>query len=391
MNKLIKCYICKSMTSVPHAFYGELCSECGEKNFAKRNATADLKGTTALVTGGRLKIGFHTTLKLLRSGARVAITTRFVEDAHKRFAAEDDSEMWIERLQVYAADFRVLASVEHVIERVSCEFDVLDILINNAAQTVRRPPAFYQNLFSQEKLKLLATGGVAPLLPSSPVSAIDTVASEKRGLRTQSLCSDPDYIACLSQVPLVEGDEVFDEQLFPKGRIDKDGQQEDRRDKNSWMMMLDEVSIPEMLEVLYINVVAPFVLCSRLKNIMRKRADQQPSFIVNVSAMEGNFSDPDKKSRHPHTNMAKAAINMMTRTTAEDFRCSGIFMNAVDPGYITNEKPFPLSQPLRDRRLIMAIDEIDGAARVCDPIFRAINNNEYFAGELLKNYSRYPW
>lgn len=391
MNELIKCYICKSMTSVPHTFYGELCSECGEINFAKRIATADLKGTTALVTGGRVKIGFHTTLKLLRAGARVVITTRFIEDAHKRFAAEDDSSMWIERLRVYPADFRVLASVEHVIERISREFDVLDILVNNAAQTVRRPPAFYRNLVNQEKLKLLFTGRVAHLLPSSPVSAIDILEREERGLRTRSICSDPDYIACLSQVPLVEGDDVFDERLFPTGRVDKDAQQEDRRDKNSWMMMLDEVSLPEMLEVLYTNVVAPFLLCSRLKHLMRKRTDQQPSFIVNVSAMEGNFFDPDKNCRHPHTNMAKAAINMMTRTAAEDFRCSGIYMNAVDPGYITNEKPFPLSQALRDRRVKMAIDEIDGAARVCDPVFRAINNKEYLAGELLKNYSRYPW
>ena len=391
MNELIKCYVCKSMTSVPHTFYVEMCHECGEINLAKRYATADLKGTTALVTGGRLKIGFHVTLKLLRAGARVAITTRFSEDALKRFAAEDDSSIWIERLHVYAADFRVLASIEHVIDRISREFEVLDILVNNAAQTVRRPPVFYQNLINHEKLELLVTGGVTHLLPSSTVSAIDIVAKEGRGLRTQSICSDPDYIACLSQVPLVEGDEVFDEQLFPKGRIDKDGQQEDRRDKNSWMMMLNEVSLPEMLEVLYINVVAPFLLCNRLKNIMQKRAKQQPSFIVNVSAMEGNFFDPDKNSRHPHTNMAKAAINMMTRTAADDFRRSGIYMNAVDPGYITNEKPFPLSQALGDRREKMAIDEIDGAARVCDPIFRAINNNEYLAGELLKNYSRYSW
>jgi len=379
------------MTSTPHTFYGELCSECGEINFAKRYATADLKGKTALVTGGRLKIGFHTTLKLLRAGARVAITTRFVEDAHKRFAAEDDSSTWIERLHVYAADFRVLSSVEHVIERISSEFDVLDILVNNAAQTVRRPPVFYRNLFKQEKLRLLVSPGVAELLPSSQVLAINIVESKERSLRTLSICSDPDYIACLSQVPLVEGDEVYDGRLFPTGRVDKDGQQEDRRDKNSWMMMLDEVSLPEMLEVFYINVVAPFLLCSRLKIAMRKRTDQQPSFIVNVSAMEGNFFDPDKNCRHPHTNMAKAAINMMTRSAAEDFRCSGIYMNAVDPGYITNEKPFPLSQAPGARRVKMAIDEVDGAARVCDPIFRAINDNEYLAGELLKNFSRYPW
>ena len=107
--------------------------------------------------------------------------------------------------------------------------------------------------------------------------------------------------------------------------------------------------------------------------------------------MEGNFSSPDKKICHPHTNMAKAALNMMTRTSAEDYAQNLIYMNSVDVGWITNEKPFPLDMPVEGRTAQKAIDEIDGAARICDPIFMAINHNIYIYGKLLKNYYPHSW
>jgi NAD(P)-dependent dehydrogenase (short-subunit alcohol dehydrogenase family) len=195
----------------------------------------------------------------------------------------------------------------------------------------------------------------------------------------------------LSQVALLPDDQNSDPDLFPEGVLDKDGQQEDRRPFNSWRMQAEQVPLVEFLEVLYINVVAPFQLCSRLKARMLKQAYEKPSFIVNVTAMEGNFSDPEKDPRHPHTNMAKAAVNMLTRTCAMEFRQGGIWMNAVDTGWITNKRPYPSQFSLGVRKIKMAIDEVDGAARICDPIFRAINDGEFAEGVLFKNYQIYPW
>jgi NAD(P)-dependent dehydrogenase (short-subunit alcohol dehydrogenase family) len=351
-----------------------------------------LKGFTALVTGGRLKIGFETALKLLRCGARVVVTTRFVDDALNRFLRQPDFDEWKDRLQVRAADFRAVWSVENLVKRIEEEFETLDILINNAAQTLRRPPAFYKHLIvdaqettaaeqesSQLALQLLNSGG--------PRAS----RSEEGKLTPWEIFHSPKDVARLSQLILMPGDDVAEPKLFPPGEVDGDGQQVDRRSFNSWMMKLEEVHLVELLEVMYVNVVAPFLLCSRLKRIMRKDVQERPSFIVNVAAMEGNFFDPDKSSRHPHTNMAKAALNMMTRTSASDFRDHRIFMNSVDPGWITNEKPYPLEISPGARKSKMAIDEVDGAARVCDPIFRALNETDYLSGSLLKNYSVYPW
>lgn len=386
------CYVCKQECLRHHFFYPELCQSCGEINFEKRKCTTDLEGYTALVTGGRLKIGFETALRLLRCGAKVVITSRFKADAQKRFSIQNDFDIWKDRLQIYAADFRVVSIIEDLIESLCNEIGTLDILINNAAQTIRRPPSFYRHLLwedSQINLDQPAQSEL-PLKLNSLKALIDNKGANLTPIRTH-IKPDPKAIAELSILPLIPGDELNDTTHFPTGQVDKDGQQEDRRDFNSWMMKLEDVHLIEFLEVMYINIVAPFLLCSQLKGIMKKKAGERPSFIINVSAMEGNFFDPEKNWRHPHTNMAKAAINMLTRTSALDFRQYGIYMNAVDPGWVTNERPFPLDVAKDERKTKMAIDEIDGASRVCDPIFRALNNNEYLSGLLLKNYLIYPW
>jgi NAD(P)-dependent dehydrogenase (short-subunit alcohol dehydrogenase family) len=381
------CYVCKQPFLVPHNFYGDLCQPCGDFNELKRNATADLSGHSALVTGGRLKIGFETALKLLRCGARTFVTTRFVEDALRRFQHEPDFDLWAPRLTIIPADFRVIASIEHVIETVFDQCGKLDILINNAAQTVRRPPAFYRHLVKAENQGREEAVSSTQLLTSRYQN--DLLASTEDKLISRNF--DPRAIENLSQLILIPGDENFDQTVFPFAKLDKDEQQEDRRDFNSWIMMLDDVHLLEFLEVLYINLVAPFLLCKRLKVIMKKTSFDAPSFIVNVTAMEGNFYDLEKNARHVHTNMAKAGLNMMTRTAALDFVKDKIYMTSVDPGYITNEKPFPLSTEPSTRRFKMAIDEVDGAARVCDPIIRALNEKDYLYGVLLKNYSIFPW
>ncbi len=382
MPSVNTCYVCRSEVETCHPHYDELCLRCGNLNFLKRNATANLAGYVALVTGGRVKIGFETALKLLRAGAIVAVTSRFVDDARSRFKLQDDYNAWKDRLHIYAADFRSIALVEQMLHSLKAETPRIDILINNAAQTIRHPPAFYRHMLHDAALPgpmLSEPAGTGLMSLSSNVPLVLDGLDRER------------TVAMLSQVALLPSDEDSDPSLFPAGVVDKDGQQEDRRPFNSWMMEADQVPLVELLEVLHINVVAPFLLCSRLKAHMRKEQDEKPSFIINVSAMEGNFSDPEKNPRHPHTNMAKAAVNMLTRTSAMEFRQSGIWMNAVDPGWITNERPYPMQFSLGVRKIKMAIDEIDGAARVCDPIFRAINGGELVAGQLFKNYEVYPW
>lgn len=383
------CYVCKQPFLVPHNFYSDLCQPCGDFNEIKRHATADLGGLSALVTGGRLKIGFETALKLLRCGARTFVTTRFVEDALRRFQRQPDFNLWTTRLTIIPADFRIIASIEHVIETVFDQCGKLDILINNAAQTVRRPPAFYRHLVKTENQGRELEDEVSSTHLLTARSQSDLLASTEDTLISRNF--DPRLIENLSQLILIPGDENFDQTVFPFGKLDKDEQQEDRRDLNSWIMRLDDVHLVEFLEVLYINLVAPFLLCKRLKVIMKNPSCDAASFIVNVTAMEGNFYDPEKNARHVHTNMAKAGLNMMTRSAALDFVKDKIYMTSVDPGYITNEKPFSLSNGASTRRFKMAIDEVDGAARVCDPILRALNEKEYLYGVLLKNYSIFPW
>jgi NAD(P)-dependent dehydrogenase (short-subunit alcohol dehydrogenase family) len=355
-------------------------------------STADLNGYTALVSGGRLKIGFETALRLLRCGARVVITTRFEDDARRRFSRQADYVVWKDRLQIYAADFRSPAFVEDLVQWLCDGVGVLDILINNAAQTVRRPPAFYRHLIAHhDEARTIQTGGGKYLLQLHEREGGTHGATPGHRLTTADVRRDPKAVAELSQLTLMPGDKVYDDNIFPQGRVDEDGQQEDRRDFNSWIMKLEDIHLVEFLEVMYVNVITPFMLCSRLKKIMKKKESERPSFIVNVTAMEGNFYDPEKNCRHPHTNMAKAALNMMTRTSASDFRKDRIFMNSVDPGWITNEKPFPLEASHSMQKTKIALDQVDGASRVCDPIFRALNENEYFSGLLFKNYMVYPW
>jgi NAD(P)-dependent dehydrogenase (short-subunit alcohol dehydrogenase family) len=399
------CYVCKAEYRRLHFFYDSMCEACAEFNYQKRFQTASLVGKTALITGARLKIGYQAALMMLRAGARVIVTTRFPRDAAQRFAREADFDSFGQRLQIHGLDLRHCASVELFARFLSQSLDRLDIVINNAAQTVRRPPGFYQHLLELELGPLSAVDARAQYLLQDHEACKGALESgaghapllgvgEATGLAQRGSGSAAHGIsrsAALSQIPL-SYDETMDEgALFPQGRVDADLQQVDLRVMNSWRLTLADVPAPEMLEVQLVNSVAPFILCSKLKPLMM-RVPSRDKHIVNVSAMEGQFSRFTKTDKHPHTNMAKAALNMLTFTSAPDYAEHGIFMNAVDTGWVTDEDPaHHAERKQREADFQPPLDIVDGAARICDPFFSGLSSGEHVFGKFLKDYKPVPW
>ncbi len=375
------CYCCEKKHSESHFFYREMCQACGEFNWQKRNQKADFTGYRALVTGGRIKIGFETARLLLEMGADVTVTSRFPQDTYQRYAALSGFASFKNRLHIIGADFRHLPSVAELIKEMQKQ--PLDILINNAAQTVRKPAPFYKHLLPGEKKSSTSKNIIATQSLPQSFQALIPQLSFISALNSNISPAE------MSQAVLLPEDLLDDNNIFPSKQYDKDGQQIDLRKTNSWMYELEEVSLIELYEVLQINLITPFLLNTKLLPALTR--NDRNAHIINVSAMEGNFFAPRKHSRHAHTNMAKAALNMMTRTAASHYKNYGILMNSVDTGWITNEKPNPQNLNAVERKTCMAIDETDGAMRILDPIIRAVRDNQNDYGKLFKNYREYPW
>lgn len=418
LNNPLSCYICRKPYDKLHFFYSQLCPDCAVYNYSKRDEIVDMTNRICLVTGGRTKIGYRCALKLLRCGAKVLVTSRFPFDCVSRYRLENDWSEWADRLQVFAVDFRDLSSVENFCYYLNDRFPYLDAIINNAAQTVRRPASYYSHLLPSERSAAESLEKNTQSDLSSNVDDVKNCLSENTSF-WKSTSSNKAITSSDSSTQMTNSSEVSTSSVrlpyemsqmvmipsedasptyFPEGATDVNGQQVDLRRHNSWTMKLHEISTVEIAEVFAINSIAPTIINAKLKGML-ERSPFKHRFIVNVSAMEGKFYR-FKTDKHPHTNMAKAALNMQTRTCAQDYIKSNIYMTAVDTGWINDEKPIELAVRHQKKDDFQTpIDEIDAAARVLDPIIAPLlamklsgtDHIEPPFGVFLKDYMKSEW
>lgn len=359
LNMPKNCYACNQSYQLAHSFYTRLCPECAVENYEKRFQNIDLKGRNVILTGGRVKVGFATALKLLRSKANVVLTTRFPALALEQLQQEKDFEEWKDSVIVYGLDLRNLNAIGEFISFYKSKFDSLDILINNAAQTIKYTDEYYQPLIkTEEKLLKEATTKKNLIANKTPITkeikALEYSADEKTEIT-----------------------------------LTRFGQPVDNREKTSWNSTLEEISMYELVEVNLINQIAPYFLIKELKPLFLN-SDFKERFIVNVTSSEGIFSYTNKTIFHPHTNMTKAALNMMTLTSGKEFAEDSIYMTSVDVGWISTGAKESLRKKQFEEGYIPPLDSVDGASRIFDPIVQGINGNCIF-GVLLKNYKVSEW
>ena len=423
------CYICKQKLGLDNInnFYGSLCKKCGDYNYSFREMKLDFTGRIAIVTGGRIKIGYFIVKKLLSYGCKVITTSRFPKDTLFKYKADPEYDLWKDNLIIYPIDFRIIQSTMKFVEYIKKNFSHVDFLINNAAQTVRRTTEYYEYLmpvevkklpkednkkiinndylniqnqlsenFEKEKSKSFeSTDFNIVKIDLQKESKKKQIINSLKSLINESNKNDNDTYIPLSVI--ASQIKIMEEKEQPKICImGGEGQPYDFAEgKNSWNFELDEIPLEEFIEVQIINAWTPYYLCAKLKPLMMK-SPFPDKYIVNVTAVEGIFNH-FKRSTHVHTNMAKAALNMLTRTCGKYLEKCGIYMTCVDTGWVShmNEMNKIIDNEEKDKSeyemATVPLDELDGAMRVLHPIIEGIKNKKYFSGILLKDYVKSKW
>ena len=418
------CYICKQKLGIDNInkFYGNLCKKCGDYNYSFRTMELDFKSRIAVVTGGRVKIGYYIVTKLLSYGCKVITTSRFPNDALIKFKEDPDYDIWKNNLIIYPIDFRIFQSTVKFVNYLKDNFTHIDFLINNAAQTVRRNTEYYEYLLPIE-LKKLKKEDDKKIIKNDYLELKKNVSEDLIREKSESLSEEQKNELTKkyeqkeilnSLAALIKNKDPNKEEILPLSVIASqikimeeneqskiyimgaDGQPYDfSKGKNSWNLELDEISFQEFTEVQIINAWTPFYLCAKLKPLMNK-SPFKDKYIVNVTAVEGIFNHY-KRTTHVHTNMAKAALNMLTRTCGKYLQKEEIYMTCVDTGWVShmNEMTKILDEENQeDAENEMAnvpLDELDGAMRVLHPIIEGIKNKNYLYGILLKDYAKSDW
>lgn len=364
LNKTHNCYVCKREFFHSHFFYDRLCVRCGDASYHKRKQSADLHGYRIVITGARVKIGFYTALKLLRAGAEVIVTSRFPRDTARRFSEQADFMKWHRHLHIYGLDLRQIPQVEAFVQHLYKSYDFIDVLINNAAQTIKQPPQHYAHLIPLE----------TQAFQELPVPIQSLLEQDQQDIKHLQLSLDK---------MLTDGIDSAD---LPQ-EFDEHGQAIDDRDYTSWLMRMDEIPTQELIEVHMVNAIAPALLAGQLKQLLCN-SPHAHRHIINVSAAEGRFSQ-FKMGTHPHTNMAKAALNMLTRTIADEYRINNIYVNCVDPGWVSDQFPRSSQEERKMVNHMLPIDMEDAAARLCDLLFSTQADLPH--GKLIKDYRLASW
>ena len=353
------CYCCNTTYTMAHEFYNRLCPNCAQENYEKRFQNTNLENRNVILTGGRVKVGFATALRVLRNKANVVVTTRFPALALEQFQAEKDYDTWKDNLTLYGLDLRNLQAISDFVAFYKSNHDSLDILINNAAQTIKYTDEYYLPLLKKEEKLLIdykdnkqLVANATPI--SKEIKALEYNPSESTAIQ-----------------------------------LSRFGQPVDTREKTSWNSTLEEVSLHELVEVNLINQMAPYYLIKELKPLFLA-SNFKEKFIINVTSSEGIFSYTNKTIFHPHTNMTKAALNMLTLTSGKEFAKENIYMSCVDVGWISTGAREELRKKQFEQGYIPPLDSVDGASRIMHPISQGIAGN-YLFGVLLKNYKVSPW
>ncbi len=334
---------------------------------------------------------------------QILITSRFPKDALLKYQQDPEYEKWKNNLLIYPIDFRFFKSVVKFIKYLNDNFTHIDILINNAAQTLRKTTSYYKNLLpiemeqlnQEDENKIIKVDYVNqnPYLLEEELKLKNNINEIKTALTYKQ----NEYNELLPLSVIASQIKIMEEKNQPIINVlGNDGQPYDFSDgKNSWNLEFDEIPFQEFTEVQMINAWVPYYLCVKLKPLMLK-SPFPDKYIVNVTAVEGIFNH-FKKTTHVHTNMAKASLNMFTRTCGKYLKKDGIYMTCVDTGWVSpmNEINKIMNVDTKDNFeqefTNIPLDELDGAMRVLHPIIEGIKNKNYLYGILLKDYKKSDW